>query len=353
MSELQGRYFDGSQSRGIPACLRWSAVATVVIAEDGRRINVDQAKLKVSSPLLGTPTRIAFGKKESFVTTDHAEVETLRRELALSPGVASRVERHMPAVLGAAVLVIALLATIGVWGVPALAARMAHTVSEDISAQMSAELLVQLDVFLQPSQIESERQQALTRYFNSYGEIQTIEFRDAGRFGANAVTLGMTMVAFSDDMVDLADSDEELLAVYFHELGHARLRHVEQNVFRGSAWLVFLAVLTGDAGAVGELLVSLPVAVALSAYSREFEREADAFAVDRLLEAGISPEVLASILGKLEDHHRRRDENSDAAETDDSGERQPILNDLLDYLASHPPTSERIAYIRSRMTDVR
>lgn len=360
MNELRGTWFDGGRSKGSPARLRWSAVAIAVITDDGLQVSVEREKLQVSSPLPGTPTRIEFGGKESFVTEDGDGVERLRETLALTPGLANRVERHMPAVVAAAVLVVAMLAGLAFWGVPALAARLAVTVPEEISAQVSAALMSQLDVFLEPSGIAPERRRELERYFRSHGEVETIEFREAGIFGANAVTLGATMIAFSDELVELAESDEELLAVYFHELGHARLRHVEQNVFRASAWLVLITVLTGDIGAVGELLVGLPLSLGLAANSRDFEREADAYAVDRLIEADLSPIHLATILQKLEAHHLQRSdaENStggrdtDRTRAANSEEEDPISRSPLDYLSSHPPTEERVAYVRSRMAEI-
>ena len=356
MNEVRGTWFGGGHSKGGPARLRWSASGVAVITEDGLQLSVDREKIQVSGPLPGTPTRIDFGGKENFVTEDEHGVERLRESLALTAGVAHRIERHMPAVIAAAALVVALLAALAFWGVPALAARLALTVPEEVSAQVSAALMSQLDFFLEPSRIAPDRQRELEDYFRSHGQIATIEFREAGRFGANAVALGATMVAFSDELVDLAESDEELLAVYFHELGHARLRHVEQNVFRSSAWLVMITMLTGDIGAVGELLVGLPLSVGISAYSRQFEREADAFAVDRLIEAGLSPIYLATILQKLESHHldsrdarESTEAESDEPQSEENTENRSILASLPDYLASHPPTSERIAYIRSRI----
>lgn len=358
MNEVRGTWFGGGHSKGSPARLRWSAAGVAVITEDGLLLSVDREKIQVSSPLPGTPTRIAFGGKESFVTEDGDGVERLRESLALTAGVANRIERHMPAVIAAAALVVALLAGLAFWGVPALAARLALTVPEEVSAQVSGALLSQLDFFVEPSRIATGRQRELERYFRSHGEIATIEFREAGIFGANAVTLGATMIAFTDELVELAESDEELLAVYFHELGHARLRHVEQNVFRSSAWLVMITVLTGDIGAVGELLVGLPLSVGLAANSREFEREADAYAVDRLIEAGLSPIHMATILQKLEAYHlgRRDTENATGGgndqDPDANSDDRATSSSTLDYLSSHPPTEERVAYVRSRMAEI-
>lgn len=358
MNEVRGTWFGGGHSKGSPARLRWSAAGVAVITEDGLQLSVDREKIQVSSPLPGTPTRIAFSGKESFVTEDGEGVERLRESLALTAGVANRIERHMPSVIAAAALVVALLAGLAFWGVPALAARLALTVPEEVSAQVSGALLSQLDFFVEPSRIATGRQRELERYFRSHGEVATIEFREAGIFGANAVTLGATMIAFTDELVELAESDEELLAVYFHELGHARLRHVEQNVFRSSACLIMIAVLTGDIGAVGELLVGLPLSVGLAANSREFEREADAYAVDRLIEAGLSPIHMATILQKLEAYHlgRRDTENATGGgndqDPDASSDDRATSSSALDYLSSHPPTEERVAYVRARMAEI-
>ena len=102
--------------------------------------------------------------------------------------------------------------------------------------------------------------------------------------------------------------------------------------------------------------MTIPVSVGLSAYSREFEREADTYAVERLLEAGISPEYMATILEKLEDHHLARSEDSDEEskgadrELSDMNERTGNGGgSLMNYLNSHPPTGERTAFIRSRI----
>ncbi|MYK03558.1 MAG: hypothetical protein F4030_01055 [Gammaproteobacteria bacterium] len=79
-----------------------------MVTDEGLHVSVDREKLQVSSPLPGTPTRMEFGGKESFVTEDGEGVERLRETLALTPGLANRVERHMPAVVAAAALVISM-----------------------------------------------------------------------------------------------------------------------------------------------------------------------------------------------------------------------------------------------------
>ena len=224
-------------------------------------------------------------------------------------------------------------------------------------------------------------------------------FRKAQRVGANAFTLSQTTVVFTDDLVQLTSDDEELLAVYFHELGHARLLHVERSILQSVAWAVVLTMITGDIGGVGELVLALPLTLGQAAYSRKHEREADEFAIVELKALGISPLKLATMLDRIEASHgvSHEDElsisldlkspesperterpesislgpqvegsaNKDSQGADVSNAREGLVensNDakdeesnfsrsFLELLSSHPITSERKAYIRAAAQD--
>ena len=65
----------------------------------------------------------------------------------------------------------------------------------------------------------------------------------------------------------------------------------------------------------------------LPKFSRDFEREADDFALGHLARRGIAPEVFAAILQRMED-------------------QRPGGKDAPDFLSSHPGTRERIAKAR-------
>lgn len=370
MKELRGAYFDGANSRKQPALLRWSAGSLTVLPDEGGRISVDLTQLRLDSPLPGTPARMSWDEGQSFVSFDAEGLFRMRRDLALDQGWAARLERNLPAVLAAAVLSVALLAAIAVWGIPALAARMAHFVPVDSSHQLADVLLQQLEPIMEPSTLEQSRQRELTRYFISHEDDSDmrVEFRSIDGVGPNAFTLSATTMAFTDELVNLADRDEELLAVYFHELGHARLKHVEQRLLSASAWLLMFGLMTGDIGVVGDtLLSSALLGPAMSPYSRRMEREADAYAIDRLLEAGISPQYFISIMEKLEFSTRFIQLSSEADSSGegstsslDSEEISTLVNRdrdkefaelVLENISSHPPTPERIAYARSRRAE--
>ena len=358
MTALQGTYFDGSRSQGKLGSLTLRSVSAIVTVEDGSQISINLSELKVTAPLPGTPTRITWGDQQSFVTLDYEGVRTLWRSLPGGAGWADRVQRRMSTVVVALLLSVTLIAGLAIWGVPAGAARLAYSIPAEISQQMANLTINHMLLDLDSSNIDTGRQRELRRYLLSFEKIPQLEFRSTRTIGANALALSATTVVITDDLIELAETDEALLAIYFHECGHAQLRHVEQKVLRASAWLVFLTVVSGDLGSVGELLLTIPVSVGLSAYSREFEREADNYAVDRLLEAGISPEYMATILEKLEVHHLARLEDSDE-ESKSAGAGQELTDmkertgnrggSLINYLNSHPPTGERTAFIRSRV----
>jgi predicted Zn-dependent protease len=117
-------------------------------------------------------------------------------------------------------------------------------------------------------------------------------------------------------------------------------------VLQNSAWLVLLTVITGDFSGAGELLLTVPLMVGQMAYSRDFERQADAFAIDTLLMAGISPDRLASILEKLEGSSEVSDGQPRRNREDGRWAR-----DLFEYFSTHPATRERVAAIRNRANE--
>jgi predicted Zn-dependent protease len=130
----------------------------------------------------------------------------------------------------------------------------------------------------------------------------------------------------TDELVQLAGDDRELVGVLAHELGHIEQRHALRSVLQKSALSLAVSLFTGDVSS--SFAAALPSFLLEARYSREFEREADAFAVEKLRAAGIDPAHLARMLERLRAH---------AGEPD---------HPLIGYLQTHPPTPERIDAIR-------
>ena len=345
--QLNGQYYDGVTSSGHDAQL--SLVGhTVTLVWAGGRHTVDVGDLSFEAALGSLPRKVSWGTPAHFVSDDHAALKQLTAASGevSAAGWIGRLEASFTSVAIAAVSCVAFLVLMAVYAVPAATSSIAEQLPVSVSQQMADTTLANLDQFLDPSQLESARKQQLRTYFENHGgDDVEVFFRREERFvGANALTLSGTTVVFTDAIVELMKKDEQLLAVFLHELGHARLRHVEQTLLQSVGWAVLLTFITGDIGGVGELVLTLPLTVGQAAYSREFEREADAFAVAELQRLGIDPDVFAQALEELErSHSGEPDESNDESLTDKS---LKVQRSILEFLASHPVTEDRIAAIR-------
>jgi len=101
-----------------------------------------------------------------------------------------------------------------------------------------------------------------------------------------------------------------------------------------SAGIVALvSTLAGDASSISSLAVALPSVLLQTGYSRAFEDQADAFALQRMRQAGISPRAFADMLGLLEQNHA------------------PGRARAQDYFSTHPVTAARIERALAAETD--
>jgi predicted Zn-dependent protease len=167
-------------------------------------------------------------------------------------------------------------------------------------------------------------------------------FHVADMIEPNAFALPAGFVYVSRGLLALLNREDDLAAVLAHEVAHVAARHHQRAAIRRVAFLplqiaaglgsalvgVLSPTLGGLVGGVGRL----PETVALSAYSREQEREADEVGQDLAAAAGFDPAALASVMDALS--------------------REETLNggdpDRVSFLASHPSTPERSRVIAER-----
>jgi Zn-dependent protease with chaperone function len=109
-----------------------------------------------------------------------------------------------------------------------------------------------------------------------------LKFRGGGKIGANAFALPGGFVVLTDELVALAETDLEIIAVLMHELGHVEMRHTLRQTLQGALPGLLLAAMTGD---VDSLASGLPAALMQLRYSRQMETEADAYALASLRHA--------------------------------------------------------------------
>jgi predicted Zn-dependent protease len=186
---------------------------------------------------------------------------------------------------------------------------------------------------LRPTELDEATRARLVDHFQPVMEDHAgyelkIVFRKGGRLGPNAFALPDGTIIFTDEMVRLAEDDNELVGVLAHEIGHVVHRHAMRTIVQDSLLGFVLLAITGDVSGSSELFLGLPVLLTELAYSRQFEREADRYALNYLRSQGISTVHFARLL--------RRMDQKIAAKSKASGEK------WWSYLSTHPVTEERL-----------
>jgi beta-barrel assembly-enhancing protease len=145
-------------------------------------------------------------------------------------------------------------------------------------------------------------------------------------------------VVFTNELIQKADTPEEVIGVFAHEVGHVALLHPEQQLVRIAGMQVLIAALTG--GGVGEYLGNIAGIASILRHSREAEREADAFARDIMNSAAVDPTGLKTFFEKVMKLEKPTEPPKDANAAEPSS-----LEKFGNIFSTHPDTEERIKAI--------
>ncbi len=330
MIAFDGAFYDGHVAAAAP--VRVEERGDDVTIEDGTvTARLPRASIVADAPIPGVPRTIRLPDGERIETENHAAIAALWPERGLIARTAYALESRWWAVVGG----IAITATC-VWfavaiALPLAADPVAQRISPKVEAYLGEQALASLDAtVLKPSRLPEDEQDEWSDKFGRFvagekgEERYTIVFRHAAM--PNAFALPGGTIVITDEMVDAVGSDDELLAVLAHEIGHVRGRHAMRMVLQNSGVAVLMTALAGDAVGVTFLVVAVPSMLLQSGYSRKFEAEADDYAFAHMKRHGVSPQAFASLM--------RRFEKATGGAKDDG----PVIR----YLGSHPATADRI-----------
>ena len=325
---VAGQYCDGQTSVAHPVDIRFCNAELVVTGSNIlRRALISE--LRVSAALGQLPRTLAFKDGATLVVPSS---DALSRQLAESNPTLQRWESKYHYAIAA------LAATLGLaWGlysyaIPFIADEIVArfgTMSEFSQTGSSLEKLDDAG-YWGPSKLDSN-QQTQMRLMIAEGlraghtDPQQIAFRNSPDMGANAVALESGDIVLTDDLVHILNTQEQI-AVAAHELGHVHHHHVQRLWLRKVGLIGAIRLLVGANGFQGPVADTTEL-LGQTHYSREFEAEADAYAVNLLTASGIPPCNLASALRKLE------------AVVPEKGRVRS------DWFSSHPLTENRIVMI--------
>ena len=352
--KVAGEYFDARSSRAVSAelefladrrlCLRWQDAAG---AAQERALELTE--VEISERLGNIARRVTTRLGEVFETNDNDAID---RGLALWGQRTSRIhqlEQHWPLAVGSLAAIAVLSFLFVRFGLPALASYAARTLPASVDRALGAQTLQILDkVLLKPTELPAPRQRELQRQFRDMtaalrdGHQYRLEMRHSSKVGPNAFALPSGIVVMTDELVALAEHDDELLAVLAHEVGHVRGRHALRRLLQSAGISALAFAILGDVTSVSALAGAIPAMIEAK-HSRDFEREADSFAKAWLTQRGIPSSRFDDILCRLE-----REANSDATSPAQPDKSTPKKSDSaesgrtpMDFWSTHPPTDER------------
>ena len=280
---FDARYFDGIRSKA----------HSVEVSCDGEFVQIGgevawfELPLAVCTlaPPLGKAGRVLKLPNGACCETNDVEAFT-KLEAMSNKGrglrFVHRLESHWQLALGCLVGLFVSVGAFTVYGVPFLATQAAYATPLEVAEVMSNKSFDLLDkeVF-ESSELDAERIANLQTQFKTLtAELGTqpnyeLVFRRGGFIGANAFALPSGLIVVTDELVELAQSDREILSVLAHEVAHVEKRHGLRSLYQGAGVFLIVSVLVGDVASVTSIAASLPAILIESGYSRAFEREAD------------------------------------------------------------------------------
>ena len=332
---LQGQWSDGRSSR----------LRTVQVSRLGDWLKADTgeegdgahewplATVRISPRLGQTPRTLTLPDGGRIELPDSPTLdEWFPRPPSRVEAFADWLERRKYAVAAAALITVAVIVGFLQYGLPWAAQKIAEHLPPAVERNASNQVVRVLEQFhLKPTELSDARQQALQSQFQQLiaGEPRADQMHlalvDAAGIGPNAFALPDGRIYMTDELVALAKTDDELLAVLAHEAGHHVHRHGIRGAIESSSVFVLAGLMLGDATG-SSLAVSVPATLLSNGFSRDHEREADQYAFALLKRHGKSPKDFASLMSRL-----MKAQGMDDAE-----------GGVIGYLSTHPPSEERV-----------
>ncbi|MCP2042080.1 M48 family metallopeptidase [Pontibacter sp. HSC-36F09] len=325
---FEGKYYNGQSSKGMPA--------QIALLADGLHIDycADEVCGSVHWELAGihqsefndATTLLRYGKfpQQSISVVDKEFKEALQQQYRgtafLKSSYNSVLSLGLTGIAIMALSLLGLLVAFVIWGVPALADRVAMHFPQSYERQLGEQLYTKM---LQGYQVNEEKTAALNAYLS---ELETdldypITAAVVTSDEVNAFAIPGGYVVVYEGIIDKMEQHEELAALMGHELAHIQKRHSLRAMTRSLSYYMLASVFFGDVSGVAAVLVDNASSLRNLEYSRNLELEADRYGLELLRRNELNPQGVVLLMERLQ--------------TSDSSE-------MLAFLSTHPNSEERI-----------
>ncbi len=331
---IEALLYDGKSSKEHQVVIDFTFGRRVKIAS--HNIDVALEEVEIESRLGNTPRVLEFPNGVRCKSRENDKIDQILRDFDIKKSKTHKIESSWGLTFGAVIVTIAFVTFMLTSGASYTSDFIASILPQNTLDSMSEMTLKELeDGYLSPTRLTKDNQKIIQANFDNLTQGEKryhLHFRYSDKIGANAFALPSGDVVLTDQLVALSKDKKfrDILGVLAHEKGHVVHKHSLRMAIKTALSGVIIGYIAGD---VSVLVTALPTILINSSYSREFEREADVYAVKELQRMHISTIYIATLFQALEEKQSsKRDENS---------------TDASDIFSSHPLTNERIEYFRS------
>ncbi len=325
-------YFKGS-SRKHKADLRFSKETLIVETNDGQ-FTFSLNDMTISTPMPNSPLILTFtsGERIECYQKDGL-VNYLEKNNLISSFSPYFIETKKNLFLGVLVLFFAFSFVMMKFGIPKMSRGLSRFVPSTVAKKIDEVTMSQFDgILFSKSELKEEQKSALINKFKELGiDRYNILFRKGNDLKANAIALVHDTIVITDELIELLPSDEHVIAVLLHEIGHIKNKHVLTQLIQDSFFSFIAMFYFNDLNSGVEHILNIGAIFYSRSFSKGFETESDKYAVAQLHEKGLSIKCFTESIEKLNDFY-----------TKDSIEKE---NKFLDYLSTHPSFKERTTEI--------
>lgn len=358
-------YFDGLSARARKVNLSVSD-GLLQVTGDGIQLALPVGQVRWPERTRHGARTAHFQQGGSVQALDAGEWDAWARRVGLHESAVVKAQQSWRGVALAVLLLVGVLAAGYQWCVPWAARAALVAIPASVDRTVGDAVLKSFDDnLLLPSTVPQARQDALRSALaqavkraqlqsQPHGQPVSYDWRfhdsprvpsrrgNATRLGPNAFALPGGVVIVTDEMLRMLEGrDDVLIGVLGHELGHVQRRHGMRMLVQTTLIGAVASALWGD---ISTVLAAAPALLGQSAYSREFEREADDDAIALLRANGMSPLVMVELFERLQ--KQRSGDGSDPDPDEKTATPTATAFDLGIALASHPADAERIQRFR-------
>lgn len=293
-------------------------------------VSCDMKYVDISVPVGHLPIRFKFPDGWVFIAERTTQMtQWLQRHRKV--GVVDKIESNVFAWLLSAVVCLGVILGGYYYGLPWVSEKVALVVPDSVAVALGDEILDAFDDQWEESQLSDLQQEAIRQRVESHLESLEalpypleIVFRSS-EMGANAFALPGGKIVLLDQLIELADNEQQLDSIILHEIGHIHHRHMMEKLVHSSLLSVGVALITGESSGIVDNLAGLGVFFLSNGHSRGAESEADSYAKHAMITVYGSSEPMAEMFELFQDQE---------------------MVEIPEWLSSHPDFEQRIQEAR-------